>query len=493
MIVLGIFVLLLAPFFTGALITTIFRERKAGHVIVYVTGLLSLFVFFLGFLLAALKLDFDLKRLERYYFSFISVTSLLGAIFSFRKRDYKKKPFEKAWCVIIPAILLGVFSFVYLSPSVINDDTWETVVTTIYTGKIHEYSALTGKQMVAGLPIYNKIYIMPIFIACMCDFFKIPVRVMMQFLIPLIVYICNLSLVYTISKKLNVKNKDCFMLVYMLLLLAGTYLPKTGVPVTVGYALLREGYSGYAVCYALTVPLVIILLCEKKYLHALFMATSALGLLRLDRIFYTFVKEPVKTFGFINEAGKLAIIFIVCIIIFIFKKTKEKTSSIEKLTIFIPIVFISNTVVTLLEEIHEKKYRIAYLLGVSFIILSSVSFMPFEDADTLKETLEYEQEVRDIIEKNGAKDKCIWADERVMEVARRVDPSVKTLYSRSSISEYMQGLYYEDESYAWDYYKLFRNEVQFEETTVKDIFALSRSADDIVNHAYEEGLDIIIK
>ena len=107
--------------------------------------------------------------------------------------------------------------------------------------------------------------------------------------------------------------------------------------------------------------------------------------------------------------------------------------------------------------------------------------------------MEYEQEVRDIIDKNGAKDKCIWADEKVMEVARRVDPSVKTLYSRSSISEYMQGLYYEDESYAWDYYKLFRNEVQFEETTVKDIFTLSRSAEDIINHAYEEGLDIIIK
>ena len=73
MIVLGILVMLFAPYFVGACITSILRGRNAGHVNVYVTGLLSLFVFFFGFLLIALKLDFELVELERYYFSFRSL------------------------------------------------------------------------------------------------------------------------------------------------------------------------------------------------------------------------------------------------------------------------------------------------------------------------------------------------------------------------------------------------------------------------------------
>lgn len=493
MIVLGILVMLFAPYFVGACMITIFRERNAGHVNVYVTGLLSLFVFFLGFLMLALKLDLGIARLERYYFSFISILCLIGAIFSFKRRGEREKISKAGLWVMVPAALLALFSFVYLSPSIINDDTWETVTTTIFTGKIHEVSALTGRDMVAGLPIFNKIYVMPIYIACMCDFFNIPVRLMMQFLLPFIAYTCNLMLVYKISKELKVKNKNCFLLIYMLLLMAGTYLPKTGVPSTVGYALLREGYSGYAFAYGVAVPAMILLLYKKRYIHAAFVSLSILGLVRLDRVFFTIVKEPLKTFGFINDSGKIMIVYLVCVLAWIFIERKSNHSKMAWMTLAMPTVFISYIVVSILDRIYDKKRRIVYLLGVSVIILSTVSFMPFKDAETLKETLQYERFAKETLAQNDAYGKIIWADDKLMATARRVEPSVKTLYSRSSISDYMQGLYFEDESYAWDYYKLFRNEENFRETTVKNIYTLSRDADDITNHAYEEGLDIIIR
>ncbi len=446
MTVCGICVFLIAPILTGALILGIFREKTLGYLKMYALGFLSLFVLLLGVLLVALKLDFDLYTLEKVYFALITFLSLLGIPFLFiNKRKLIKPEMNKRFLlVIIPATALGLYSYFYLAPSILGNDTWEVVSTTMAHGTLYEYSSMTGRLMKAGVPIWNKILVLPMFIACMCDFFNIPVRLFLGFLLPVTVYVLNLSLVWIIGREIHIKKMEYYMLLYMLLLMCGTDLAANGIPSTAGFVILREGYTGYSVAYGVALPLISYLLLKKKYLLLMLPAASLLGCLRLDRIFFA-IKTPFSSFSDMNEGGKIFGVFVATVIINVFLSFYKKEKCDWRL-VFCPEAFISATLEGLLKVFEKRKERIAFNIGACLIILSVCDFSPFENSNTLIETLSYENYVQECIDNGELSGTYIdYADIEFMSTARRLDGSIETSEGRDSIDDYLIGINFEEE------------------------------------------------
>ena len=129
------------------------------------------------------------------------------------------------------------------------------------------------------------------------------------------------------------------MILYMLLLMGGTYLPKFGVPVTLGYPILREGYSGYAVAYAVVAPTAFLLFLNKKYAGAVVTLATAAAFLRVDRIVFVLL-DSYKNLNDIHSAGKLAGVYVGAVIAALMLKF-AKNDKINWRALLIPSVFVA--------------------------------------------------------------------------------------------------------------------------------------------------------
>lgn len=454
MAVLGIVWIVFVPYFLGALILGILRERKAGNLERFVTGFLSLFMFFFFCLLVTVKFDLGLEMLGRIFIIPVTVFSLFGIYFGVK--DFAGT--RKSNCDIIlisAALILATVSFGILSPSYVNDDTFEIVATTLSTNTIYEYSAMTGERMINGLPIFNKIYMMPLFFSVMCGVFKIPMSFLGGVIFPCVVFFTCIGLAYRISLILNVKNRRYFVLLYMLILIVGTYLPIKGIPVTAGYAVLREGYSGYAVAYGIVVPFACLLLLKRKYLWAVVSLFPALGMIRLDRIVFA-LANPVEAYLEINTSGKLIFLYFAAVLFSVFMLFMKERKILWQL-LFAPGLFASYCFEEALAILKEKKNRIVCVVGTVTVILFCCNYQPFSDASLRLTEARFEKQVESTLNdiEIGAK---VWAPEDFSYAARRIRGDIKTLFGRDDYSSYMTGLDYENKTdYTDDFHDEIRN------------------------------------
>ena len=510
------------------------EAQRLNPIFTYISGLLTLIFLFLCVHLVGLKLDVDLKGLEKLFFvpvaglSALGILTLIIGVKTIRNdkasgaahldaapsdithsssapsdishssaaltnatsehRNSSAAAFGKTnLFFIIPAIMLGTVSYFLFAPSYVNDDTWEVVSTTVYHGTLYEYSAMTGEAVVKGFPIFYKIYIIPMLYSCLCDFFNLSQRLLLGFLMPSILLFLNLNIIYSIAKESKVKNKPVFMLLYMLLLMAGTYLPDNAIPATVGYALLREGYSGYAYAYALAIPFSVLLCIKKKYLSSVISLAPILGLVRLDRIFYA-LKEPVKTYVSINTAGKLIGLYLVAILVPVIMR-KLKNNQTPKPLFFLPTTFIAYTGEKILTLIDGKRAKALYLLSLSFIILAAGNFTLYGDAELLSMELNFEKSVKEELKDYSDTEIKIWASEDFMATSRRILPNIRVLYGRDDVSNMMVGLDYEDPSeHVLDFSNSYKNM-----HAAKDFFYESElTTEEALREAYKEGVDLYI-
>ncbi len=507
------------------------EEKVEGlnPIFTYVSGLLTLIFLFLCVHLAGLKLDVDLKKLEKLFFVPAAGLSLLGVIFwAVKVKPVKHKKtsgtkslgatsssaapsatvpsttaskriklshslapvavFNKAnLFFIIPAVLLGVVSYFIFAPSYVNDDTWEVVSTTVYHGTLYEYSAMTGDEVIKGFPIFYKIYVIPMLYSCLCDFFNLPQRLLMGFLMPSILLFLNLNIIYAIARESHVKNKPVFMLLYMLLLMAGTYLPDNAIPATVGYALLREGYSGYAYAYAIAIPFSVFLFIKKKHFSSVLSLTPILCLVRLDRIFYALGK-PLKTYVSINTAGKLIGLYLAAIAVLAVMRLLKRTQTAKAL-FFLPIVLIAYTGERILTLIDGKRAKALYLLSLSFIIFAAGNFSLYKDAELLSAELDFEKSVREELKDYSDTEIKIWASEDFMATARRILPNIRTLIGRDDITGMLNGLDYEEASlHTLDFYNSYKNM----HSVNASFYPSDLSVEEAMEEAYKEGMDLYI-
>jgi len=492
MFLLGLLCVIVVPFFAGIAVNRIVRERNADVFSIYASGLLSLFVVFLAAILVVLKVDADLYFLEKIFYILSLLLTIPGVTLFLsdvcRKRLKRVNVEISQFFFCIPAILLALYAYLWLAPSYVNDDTWEVVETTITTGTIYQYSAMTGKEMLAGLPIFNKVYILPMLYSCLCDTFGIPMRILGGLLAPLIVYIINLSFVYKIGKEHGVKSINWYMILYEQLLICGTYLPENGIPVTAGYAILREGYSGYAFAYGIVLPMIVYLCVRKQFVRGIISLIPLAGLVRIDRIYFA-ICEPFDWYRQINESGKLLALLLIAVLVALVLMSIEKHKE-KWLSIITPEVFISIQSERLLAFIKNRRSHIVFSAGVAMVAYAAVSFMPFADGVELQEELSFEKEVEKTIKDYNAYYKTIWASDEFMATVRRMDGTVYTLYGRDDINNMMSGLDYEpDGGHSWDFYYSYLNM-----HVVNPLFYPSElTVDEAILEAKAEGMDIYIE
>lgn len=497
MIFVGIIVLIAVPYLCGTLETMVLRERNAGHLNIYVTGLLSLFAYFLFSILVSLKLDFTFEKMRLMFLAgpvLLSMTAIPVLIYKIKKGLVSGMPSvnrQMLWFVPT-AVVLGAVAFLAYEPSYINDNTWEIVNTTLESGTIYEISSLTGKPLELALPIFTKIYVMPMFYAVMCKTFGFEMWLLAGLLMPVIFFALNISLIYSISGELMPakaeRRRALFMCIHLLLLIAGTYLPADGITATAGYALLREGYTGYALTYGVLVPFVLLLLLRKKYVHAFLSGITFLGLIPLDKFFFAVLGTPVRYYTQVNTAGKLAAFYLVSLMIMavlvILKKDRCRAAVFA-----CPSVLVCYCVVRLSDFIQAKRDRIIYFLGVGIVVLAACGFRPMEDAIPASNIRKENADLKAcILEISKDKAVCLWGTEDIMSEARRISPKVELAYPRSVFASEMYGIEYDPITDEMDDMVMFVRNKIYE----IDYLTISRKDSQIVDEAINLGVNCII-
>ncbi len=498
MSIVCILCLLVFPFLAGVTVTKIFGTRNRGYFFTYIIGFLFLVLFFIPSLLAALKLDLTLKGLEKIWFAAVILLSAPGLLIFVSECIGKKLPsvnlsiksLKERAPVFITLLLVWIFSVFLQVPSFANDDTWEIVANTVAHDSIYGYSSFTGKALTAGLPIFNKVYVMPLIYAVLVDFFGIEMTLLAGAVIPTFVLFANTYLTCKLFKKLLPSAAlNIFMCAYFCVMAAGTYLPSNGIPVTVGYSVIREGYSGYAFCYGLVLPAFLFLLSEKKRIFAVLTLATASGLVRIDRIFYAFF-APFKWLRSVNLAGKLAVLYIVAVIALILLHHLKKKKYPAFVFLF-PSAAIAFVVTELSNLIVEKKKRLVFGLGVAFIIFAACDFMPGKDAES-GNIFTYDAREREAV-KLLESDACVLSTKDFCSKLRRIDGNKKCILGRDYGSSYLVGLNYEEESeYAPDYSMFAENyALDFSIYGYSD-FGEKISLDELFTFARFEGLNAIV-
>lgn len=496
--IIGLLVIIILPIIYGAFISVLFKNTESRWSVLYASGFVAMILALLVSTLVALKIDANLHIGSLIYFAILGIGALVSlpfVIISIRQKKMPKLAFnldKRNLFFLVPAVILGIIAIFVYVPSYINDNTWEIVTTTLYSGSIYEYSSMTGKAMelgTAGLPIFNKINVMPLFYSYFASVFGLDMWLLGGIVVPAIVYIVNLSLVYQIAKEIVPSiDKAFFMVLYMIIMMAGTYLPIGGIPVTVGYAILREGYSGYAICYGILAPLILWWILKKRYMSAVILGTSFVSLVRIDRIVYA-ILEPIKSFTQINMAGKLVamtlVSFIAAVILKVVKKEKIRWE-----IFMIPSLGISMVATKIKCFMNTRTKKLVYCLGLSVIIFSCVIFRPFNDASVAHTITKQNDEMKVCLDmiKSEVGEIYLWACDDFMYEARRLDGSVKLLYGRDDLNITLAGVDYEPQSeYIADYRKFVLNKsynVDYLDSVYSD--------EEIVANACLEGVNTFV-
>ena len=464
---------------------------------------IALLISFLPCLLAALKLDWDLARLSLVYCivaaGLILVFLLVGTVRSLVRRKNeqgreKESGIEggqesgresffsrlKSFAANNPifavfAILLWAFVLFATEPSSVCDNTEAVVLTTLRDGELYVHSAFTGEVMEAGQPIFNKVQIMPMFYAVLCNLTHLPYRVFAGIVFS-IVYFGNLYLISCIIAECHgiprLKTRDdmkavipnpqgeeshpgshqLLLLTYLFTLLCGTYLPTFGIPVTVGYSVLRMGYSGIAVFYGLVIPYAILSFSKRKFISGLIVLAATPGLVRVDRVFYL-ARDFFNSVNKVNSVGKLAYLYIIAVVVllvlFLMDRKKDRPA-----VFFIPSLTIAYTVAKIGEKLSGKKERIALAVGAAVVLLAAADFKPMEDYDpTAKRFRKNVAEAATLIPDGAG----VLASNEFMAELRRVDAGKSVALSEAINNEYLAGLDFEPAPGYYDNCKVFAN------------------------------------
>ena len=435
---LVIALVIVVPYCIGSALILILGERTTIGPIRWVVGVLSVFACFLLSLLVVLKTDGNLASLQRIFgiiLASVSVGSIPVIVYGIKKKELRPTRYRKGMLTwMIPALFLGAFAVFFLAPDFTNDITVETIMTTLATGEIYTKSALLGTTMEAGLPIFNKIEIIPMLYAVVCKTFNIDVFLLISVIAPIATYVVNMFMMWEISAFLvKEKHRNLFMIFHLLVIIAGTNLPTIAFPTTLGEPLLLQGYSGFAWAYGVLLPAVILTLLQKRYVLAGVLFVPIVGLIRIDRIFFL-AKDFLTSYKSINTANKLFLLYIVAVIWWILRLRKKK--KLPAAAFFSASTMIGTTLVDAFEYIGEKK---AFVVSMSLIILATTGFTPFKDGTLYLSQPEY------VLERFVQSDKAtvVWAPEYMLTQARREDTNICPIYGRDLYNNYLQGVNYE--------------------------------------------------
>lgn len=457
--ILFILAVLIIPYLWGCLVTGFGKGKDSDNLTVYLSGLSAFFILMLGLILVALKADLDFNKftlMASILFFGPAVMSLPFLVTRLKSGTFKKPSMEKKTIgFIIAATVLGLISIVFTNQSYVNDATIETVRTTLESGKIYVFSSLDGKLMINGLPIYNKVFIIPLFYAFLSKVTFTDITLITGLIVPALTYVINLLIMWKIGKLVVSKeNHLLFMFAHLVLLIGGTFLPGTAIPVSLGFPLLRQGYTGYAWAYGVIVPFAVLLLLQKKYFRGFVALVSLAGLLKIDSIFFA-IKDFSNSYYKMGASGKLWIMYLVAVFYGIYASVEMKKKFNWQL-LLTGCGFISWAICDLYATLaakESKQVRHSFLAWMALAALACVSFMPYSDARISLALDGSNKDLREVIdtlenwqesvpcEENG---KLVVAGcSEVMNYLRIATTKVTPAYGRDMIEPLLSGYNYE--------------------------------------------------
>ncbi len=460
--ILFVLIILIVPYMWGCFITGVSKDKDACGLSVYVQGILSIFILSLGVILFALKSDMKFASFTIIETVILLMGTVLGIPFCGARVKSGKAhfvlPCRKDMPILIPAVLIGAFSIILTARSFVNDATVEIVRTTLSTGDIYVYSSLTGQTLEKGLPIFNKVLVTPMLYGVLSKISFTDISLITGLLVPVLTYVLNLSIMWKISSyAVKEENRKLFMYSHMLLLIAGTAIPKMAIPVSQGFTLLRQGFTGYTWAFCVAVPFAAWMLLEKKYVRAIYALLSLAGLLKLDSIFFA-AKDFSNSYHSMGASCKLWIIYLAAVLYGIYAACLYKKKFSWEL-LLCGTAFISASVMDFYERLDgsSRKERYTFLAWMVLAYLACVSFKPFGDVsfnlspDGLTKSQKEAVEVLenwDISSPAGEDGRLvIGGNSEVLDAVRKSTGDIKTAYGRNFWEPMLTGYEYEDYSF----------------------------------------------
>lgn len=461
------------PYLTGVAVSIAIGRATRKYFVCWALGMSTLLTTFLAIDLVALKLDMNLGRLASVsrivggIFTAIGLLALvISIIWSFRasgKKSAKRRAADVSYIpgAAIPTVILGVIAVLLTNRYLGNDITIETVKTIVGSDELYTYSALTGRLMENGLPIWNKIQVIPVLYAVIVKISGIDVAILTTYICPILIFTVAMGLFYEIAVLLTDNRKSATIMYWaeLLMLICGTYLPQTQIPTTAGFPILRQGFTSYAFAYGVVVPVIVILWTNKRKLAALLCATALLGLIKLDTLMFMVI-SPKTSLTDISLSGKLAIIYVIAAIYYvcICRQTTRPINLSLFLSGTILFAYSFADFITARGKELKKSQKAAFTVSIAVALWACSAFRPFAGATAFSKSLtvpDTDAYVWNEICQMSQDRTTVWATRSLTDSARRYSGNLMPIYGRQLGEPLLDGNYYEDKLQGEDELKRF--------------------------------------
>lgn len=259
--ILGVILWFVMPAVAGYTVCNILRWKKETNQIeTYLIGFFFLFFMQGVIFVPCVFANLSYRMATMGIFALQGVLVVLALVFfllNLKKKKEKADPTysKKDQFFMVTAVLIFVANVVRMAMSshVLREDMMlETVKTTVQTRTMFQYHPLTGCMMEAGMISSKKIVTLPLFYSSFVSMTGIDAQLFLQVVVGAFVLALSslsASLIYTRVAAVNQKKLHLFWSIYGLLVLAGDYHPAT-----LSYRILKQGYLGETICFAVILP-----------------------------------------------------------------------------------------------------------------------------------------------------------------------------------------------------------------------------------------------
>ncbi len=366
-----ILVLFICPFCTGNLYSLVFGKKQLGLVESYLSGMAILYAILFVIQLAIIKFKFDLVKAGDVYTVLFITCLVLGTLcFLWNLKKHKSMyrcsfEWKKNWFVYVLILLQVVLYIVLKNPYFENNALLETTRVIMETGTIYEYNGYTGLVAVNGFPLSNKLMLLPVLYAYLCNVFGISPAVLFNFILPIVTCVSFYLVMSLWLKKIGEESG----ISYRFLMCGLIFIVQVGDGWSqlTAFRVLHAGYTGEAIFFGVLFAYLLYSIKNRRYLIVMACITAFPGLVKYDMVF-DFVKYFSRYYDEWKSHGGLLIIFVVAVIYNVIRNKKFGLYLLNlNLTIAIFFAQMWNLIMEQEKEIWKKRVGGTILILLLFV------------------------------------------------------------------------------------------------------------------------------
>ncbi len=313
---------ILIPYLTGNAYGFVFRKKTMGIVSTYLSGVAIVYALLTVIQLIVVKFKFNFNETVNVYHILFIACGVLGSI-GLVLRICKDKAVK--WDVLLSKksiwilgliVCQGILYIVLKNPYFENNALLETTGITMETGTVYEYNAFTGKEVLVGFPLSNKLIFLPVFYAYISTVFGVNQAVLFNFVIPVVTFLSFYLVMLLWVQRLGEEHRVKWEM--LLLMLLWIVQVGDGWSHSTAFRILHSGYTGEAIFFGVIMAYALYAIKNKCYLIALTCVCTFPGLIKYDAVF-DFIKS-------INEYrkegamyGGMLLVYILAIVFYVIK------------------------------------------------------------------------------------------------------------------------------------------------------------------------------